>query len=80
MSEPNLLSEIEKFLARDDVSMTPTEFGVAVLNDGKLIPTLRNGRRVWPETAQKIRAFMLEYVPADGAAEGSKRSQSEAAA
>lgn len=59
MSEPNpLLSEIEAFLGHPKVDMTETAFGIAALNDGKFVPTLRAGRRVWPETQERVRNFI----------------------
>lgn len=60
MTNP-LLQEIETFLGRDDVRVTETGFGVAVMNDGKFIPDLRDGRRVWPETAEKVRNQMRDF-------------------
>ncbi len=61
-----LLAEIDAFIER--TGMPITKFGLEVCNDGKLIPTLRDGRRVWPETAEKIRAFMRAYKPRKRAA------------
>lgn len=61
MANP-LLQEIEAFLSRDDVRITETAFGIAALNDGKFISELRHkDRRVWPETAEKVRAFMENF-------------------
>ena len=54
-----LLAEIDAFLKR--TQMPVTVFGLNACNDGKLIPTLKKGRRVWPETAQKIRAYIKNY-------------------
>jgi hypothetical protein len=56
-----LLAEIEAFLARPEVALSRTAFGLLVLNDGNLVPTLRRGRRVWPETAARIRAFIQNH-------------------
>lgn len=69
MATNDLLAEIEAFLARPDVAMSPTLFGKLAVNDGKLIPGLRNGRRLWPETEKRIREFMRDYqVPDKGQA------------
>lgn len=54
-----LLAEIDAFLTR--TKMPVTTFGLNVCNDGKLVPTLREGRRVWPETAEKIRSYIKSY-------------------
>lgn len=52
----DLLSEIEPFLKR--AGMTPTAFGREALGDPSFVPDLRNGRRVWPETEEKVRNFI----------------------
>lgn len=62
MTNP-LLQEIEVFLGREDVRITETAFGIETLNDGKFVSELRDGRRVWPETAERVRAFMRDYNP-----------------
>lgn len=51
-----LLSEIANFLAR--TGMSPTAFGRAALNDAMLIPNMKKGRRLWPETEARVRDFM----------------------
>jgi hypothetical protein len=57
----NIVSEIDEFLA--STGMKPTAFGDRVMRDRHLVRQLRNGRRIWPETEQKIRIFMAEYKP-----------------
>jgi hypothetical protein len=54
--QPGLLADIEAFLAEAD--MAETTFGLGALKDGKVIAQLREGRRLWPETEAKVRAFM----------------------
>lgn len=66
MSAKPLLKEIEEFLNRGDVKMSETAFGKAAVNDGKLVKELRKGRcgrarRVWPETADRVRDFMAKH-------------------
>jgi hypothetical protein len=56
-----LLSEIESFLSFRGIS--ETSFGQRACSDGKLILDLRRGRRLWPETAERVRHFIREYVP-----------------
>ena len=60
-AESPLLTEIDAFLARHDVSLTETAFGLRAVNDGKFVAELRKGRRVWPETAEKVRKFIADY-------------------
>lgn len=55
-----LSDDVEAFLIEH--SMAPTAFGAA-LGDRHFVRTLRRGRRVWPETEEKVRAFMAEYRP-----------------
>lgn len=62
MAKNPLLIEIENFLARQDVETTETAFGIAVMNDGKFVGDLRRGRRVWPDTAEKVRAHIQDEL------------------
>jgi hypothetical protein len=66
MTNP-LLQEIEAFLEREDVRITETAFGIAALNDGKFVSELRGGRRVWPDTAERVRAFITAELEKLGA-------------
>lgn len=61
-----LASEIAVFIKK--YSMTPVTFGRAAMNDPHFVRDLHNGRRLWPETEAKVRAFMAEYQPAQVAA------------
>lgn len=58
MHTPDLLGEIETFLAKPGVGMRETTFGRLAVNDGKFLARLRRGGRVWPETEEKIRNFI----------------------
>lgn len=70
MSEKPLLEEIEDFISLHRADLTDTGFGLAAVNDGKFVAQLRGGRRVWPETAEKVRAFIRDYpASAERAAE-----------
>lgn len=62
----NLLSDIEAFITTHTVSAT--WFGETALNDRHFVKQLRKGRRVWPETEQKVRRFMATYKPQQEAA------------
>ena len=55
----DILTDIDHFRKRYDLS--PTRFGQLARGDRHLVKQLRNGRRLWPETEDKIRAFMAEY-------------------
>ena len=55
-----LLSDVEAFLkAHPEVSQT--RFGADALGDRHFVRTLREGRRLWPETESKVRHFMVTY-------------------
>jgi hypothetical protein len=56
-----LLNDIELFLSTH--GMKPTAFGEKALGDKHLVRQLRAGRRVWPETENSIRQFMVSYRP-----------------
>lgn len=58
-----ILADIETFLAAHD--MAATRFGDEAMADRHLVRQLRGGRRLWPETEMKVRAFMREYRPAE---------------
>lgn len=58
-----LLDEIIKFCGRNQ--MAESTFGNKSVNDGKLVHRLKSGRRIWPETEEKIRGFMSSYKPTD---------------
>lgn len=69
MSTQALLSDIETFLA--ETEMPPSTFGRRAVNDWKFVRDLRAGkRRVWPETAEKVRRFMesARSAPTEAAA------------
>lgn len=66
MDTVELLTDIETFIASH--SMSESTFGREALNDWAFIKNLREGRRVWPETADRVRQFMAEYKKQDAAA------------
>lgn len=59
----SLLQDIEAFLATHSATLSPTAFGERAMNDRHLVRQLRGGRRLWPETEQKVRHFMATYHP-----------------
>jgi hypothetical protein len=59
-----LLTDIEAFL-RANPSFSATSLGDRALGDRHFVRQLRNGRRVWPETEEKVRAFMLAVSPVE---------------
>jgi hypothetical protein len=54
---PELLSEIEAFLARTGSS--EFAFGFAAAKNGQLLPRIRSGRKIWPDTEMAVRAFLI---------------------
>lgn len=42
--------------------MGAATFGDLAMKDRHLVRQLRNGRRLWPETEAKVRAFMASYA------------------
>jgi hypothetical protein len=66
MTHP-ILREIEVFLATHE--MAESTFGRLAVGDWKFVKELRgdgrpNGpRRLWPETVQRVRDFMVRYKP-----------------
>lgn len=61
----NLLLDITQFCERH--GLAETTFGHLALGDKPFVKQLRAGRRVWPETEQKVRDFMAAYVPPQSA-------------
>jgi hypothetical protein len=55
--ESDLLTQIEAFLSESE--MGASYFGKASCGNSEVVERLRSGRRVWPETEIKIRAFIL---------------------
>lgn len=53
-----LLAEIEAFLV--ETKMSAGSFGLRAVNNGKLVPRLRQGQRVSMETGEDVRGFMAE--------------------
>lgn len=58
-----LLHDVETFLSSHP-EIAPTRFGAEALRDRHFVRTLREGRRVWPETEAKVRSFMEKHAPA----------------
>jgi hypothetical protein len=61
-----LLNDIEAFLA--ETGMGPSYFGKQAVGNSELVQRLRDGKRVWPETEAKARAFMMYARKAKGIA------------
>lgn len=56
LHHPELISEIEAFLAES--GMGETYFGKAAAKNSELVSRLRKGGRVWPETENAVRKFI----------------------
>ena len=54
---PTLLQEIEAFLATQ--KMGASYFGKKAVGNSEVVPRLRDGGRIWPETEARLRSFML---------------------
>ena len=66
-THPSLLCEIDAFLS--ETGMGASYFGKKAASNSELVERLRNGGRVWPETEQKVRAFIAsERARAEDAA------------
>jgi len=55
-----LLTDIRAFCSAND--MPVTRFGELAFRDTAFVLKLERGRRVWPETEAKARAFMAAYI------------------
>lgn len=67
----SIIREVEGFIAK--TGMAESTLGRKALNDGKAIARLREGKRMWPETIEKLRAFIAAETPSasdDGQSEG----------
>jgi len=56
----SLLDAIDEFVALH--GMSPITFGRLAMKDPHFVRDIRGGRRVWPETDAKIRAFIANHV------------------
>lgn len=61
MTSGSLTSEIDAYL--DRTGQTATAFGRAATGDPSFVFDLRKGRRCWPETEAKVRAYMAANPP-----------------
>lgn len=61
---PSLLADIDAFLEASQ--MGESYFGKAAASNSELVPRLRAGGRCWPETQEKVRAFIRERSTALG--------------
>jgi hypothetical protein len=57
--QDDLLAEVLAFMAKH--GLAASTFGLRALNDPGFVRGLQKGRRVWPETATRVRAFMAAY-------------------
>ena len=62
--ETEFFAELEAFVSQ--TGMRESAVGRGALNDHHLMRDLRNGRRLYPETKQKIRDFMNERRNGEG--------------
>lgn len=57
----DLMTAIDDFLSV--TGMGPSYFGKVAANNSELVSRLKRGRRVWPETEQKIRDYIAKNTP-----------------
>lgn len=55
----NLLNEIDAF--KQQTGLSDFRIGFLAAKNGRLVERLRNGGRVWPETEEQVRAFIVSY-------------------
>jgi hypothetical protein len=70
----HLIVEIDAFLAESRIG--EHRFGILAAKNGRLVERLRSGGRVWPETEERVRAFMEQRRNSRSV----KRENAEAAA
>lgn len=58
MDTQSILNQVDRYLTK--TGMKESTLGRKALNDGKAITRLRAGRRMWPETVEKLTQFMRE--------------------
>ena len=58
MDAPTLLGEIDA--AKKRYGIRDSTIGLGALNDGHFVKRLRQGKRCWPETAQKVMDFIAK--------------------
>lgn len=56
----SLLNDIDDFLSR--TGMGVSYFGKAGCGNSEVVARLRSGCRIWPETEEKLRAFMAKRI------------------
>jgi hypothetical protein len=62
----DLIQECLAFCERAGIK--PTTFGQRAVKDRHFIQRLQGGGRCWPETDAKVRAYILDNMPAEDAA------------
>lgn len=58
MDTQSILNQVDRYLIK--TGMKESTLGRKALNDGKAITRLRAGRRMWPETVEKLTQFMRD--------------------
>ena len=62
MSErEKLIEEIDRFVARTGVA--ESRLGMEAVGNPSFVLRLRKGKRIWLDTADKVRAYMRDYRP-----------------
>ena len=62
MSErEKLIAEIDRFVARTGVA--ESRLGMEAVGNPSFVLRLRKGKRIWLDTADKVRTYMRDYRP-----------------
>lgn len=56
-----ILPAIEAFMRAEKIG--EHRFGILAANNGRLVERLRAGRRIWPETEDQVRSFIVSRRP-----------------
>lgn len=66
IAHPDLLAEIEAFLAGS--GMSRSRFGQEAVGDPRFVPDLKAGRQCLPKTVNKVRGWIADQSGQRGAA------------
>src|ERR1700749_2591254 len=65
MKNDQLLAQISEYCRQ--AGMAESTFGRRAVNDGKLVARLREGKRITTDTLDRIRVFLGDGLPGEGA-------------
>lgn len=65
--EQNLLTEVREAMAL--LKVQAHRFGILAAGNGRLVERLEQNRRIWPETEERVRAYIARVREEKGAAQ-----------